>query len=64
MARPKKERIALNMRPDAEVMRRFEAYCDEVGQTKTLAFERIVTAYIDKYEAEKQKGAENKARVE
>ena len=55
MARPKKERIALNMKPDAEVMRKFEAYCEEMGQTKTTAFERIISAHIEQYEAEKQK---------
>lgn len=53
MARPKKDAIALNMRVDATIMKRFSAYCEEVGQTKTLAFERIVTAFIDKYEFEK-----------
>lgn len=29
-------------------MRRFNYYCDEVGQTKTMAFERIVGAFLDK----------------
>ncbi len=47
MARPKKDYILLNMRVDSSVMRRFCAYCEEVGQTKTLAFERIVTAFLD-----------------
>lgn len=50
----KKDYIALNMRVDASVMRRFNSYCDEVGQTKTIAFERIVTAYLDQYENDKK----------
>ena len=55
MSRPKKDRIALNIKPEAEVMRKFEAYCDEVGQTKTTAFERIVSAHMDQYEEEKKR---------
>lgn len=35
-------------------MRRFNEYCSNVGQTKTLAFERIVTEHMDKYEREKK----------
>ena len=54
MARPKKDYIALNMRVDADVMRRFSDYCEEVGQNKTLAFERIVSSYLDQYEEEKK----------
>ncbi len=54
MPRPKKEYKALNMRVDALVMRRFNDYCEEVGQSKTLAFERIVTAYLDQYEKDKK----------
>ena len=53
MARPKKDYKWFNMRADASVMERFEAYCEEVGQTKTLAFERIVSAYLDQYEKDK-----------
>ena len=53
MSRPKKEYIALNMKVAVDVMEKFNAYCEEVGQTKTLAFERIVTEYIDKYNSNK-----------
>lgn len=54
MPRPKKDYTVFNMRVDTEVMNRFKAYCDEVGQTRTLAFERIITAYLDKYERDKE----------
>jgi hypothetical protein len=50
MARPKKERIAFNAKPEAELMRRFEAYCADKGQSKTTAFERILGSYLDEYE--------------
>ena len=50
MGRTKKEYISLNIKADASVMKRFTAYCEAVGQTKTLAFERIVSAYLDQYE--------------
>ena len=54
MPRPRKDYILLNMRVDATVMTRFNKYCEEVGQTKTLAFERIVNAYLDQYEEDKK----------
>ncbi len=55
MPRQKKDYVALNMKVDAGVMQRFNQYCEEMGQTKTLAFERIVSAHIDKYEKGKKK---------
>lgn len=55
MPRPKKDYMLLNMRVDAVVMKRFNEYCKEVGQTKTLAFERIVAAFLDQYEDDKKK---------
>ena len=56
MARQKKESISLHMKVDAELMQRFNDYCDEVGQTKTMAFERIVGAFLDEREAKSKKG--------
>ena len=55
MPRQKKDYMLLNMRVDATVMKRFNEYCEEVGQTKTLAFERIVAAFLDQYEEDKKK---------
>ena len=54
MPRPKKDYVLFNMRVDRTVMNRFNEYCEEMGQTKTLAFERIVSSYIDQYEEEKK----------
>lgn len=53
MPRPKKDFIWFNMRVDAAIMTRFNEYCKEVGQTKTLAFERIVAAFLDQYDEKK-----------
>ena len=54
MPRPKKDYLPLNMKVESQVMKRFIAYCEEVGQTKTLAFERIVTEYLNKYDKDKE----------
>ena len=54
MARAKKDSISLSMKVDADVMKRFNQYCEEVGQTNTLAFERMVTEGINRYEQEKK----------
>lgn len=64
MARPKKDAVPLNMRVDAAVMKRFNEYCEEVGQTKTLAFERIISAHIDKYEQGKKRTRKRKEKEE
>lgn len=52
MPRAKKEHICISMKVDSEVMKRFNQYCAEVGWTKTLAFERIITEYLNRYEKE------------
>lgn len=54
MARPKKDYEPLHMKVESSVMERFNAYCEKVGQTKTLAFERIVSQYLDDYEEEQR----------
>lgn len=50
MSKPKKEYIPLHIKADAAVMRRFEDYCNEMGQTKTLALERILMAFLDEHD--------------
>ena len=32
-----------------EVYKKLEKYCEEVGKTKTVAIERILTRYLDNY---------------
>lgn len=55
MAQPKKDYIPLHIKMDAALMRRLTEYCDEVGQTKTLAVERIIASFLDERETEKNK---------
>ena len=47
MAQHKKDYITLNIKMDAALMRHFATYCKDVGQTKTLAVERIIGAFLD-----------------
>ena len=53
MARPKKEGRKVSFYMDAEIVERLDRYCDEMGQTKTVAVERILKAHLDKYDMEK-----------
>ena len=50
MAQHKKDYIVLNIKMDATLMRHFAAYCQDVGQTKTLAVERIIGAFLNERE--------------
>ena len=54
MARPKKNGTYLNVCIETPIYERLEALCDDAGQTKTVAVERALSAYIADYE-EKQK---------
>ena len=54
MPRPKKDYILLNMKVESSVMKRFQEYCEQMGQTKTTAFERIVTNYLDEFDEEQK----------
>lgn len=46
---------ALNIRPRKEIVELFSDYADEMGWTKTMAFERIVSAYIAEHKNEDSK---------
>ena len=54
MGRPKKNGTYLNICIETPIYERLEALCEDAGQTKTIAVERALTAYLDDYE-EKQK---------
>ena len=49
MARPKKNGTYLNVCIETSIYERLEALCDDAGQTKTVAVERALTAYLDDY---------------
>ena len=52
MARPKKDGETLSLYIDRTVKERLQEYCNETGQTKTLAIERMLTEELDKYFAQ------------
>lgn len=54
MARPKKNGTYLNVCIETSIYERLERLCEDAGQTKTVAVERALNAYLDNYE-EKQK---------
>lgn len=49
MAKAKKESVALNIRLDKDVSELLNRYCEETGQTKTTAIERILTKTIGEF---------------
>ncbi len=49
MGKQKKDGKSLNCVIDREVFEQLEEYCNEVGQTKTLAVERILRQYFKDY---------------
>ena len=55
MAKAKKDGRHLNLYIERTVIEQLEQYCEEVGQTKTVAIERILTRYLDNYFDETKK---------
>lgn len=49
MGKQKKDGKSLNCVIEREVFEQLEDYCNEVGQTKTLAVERILKQYFKDY---------------
>ena len=49
MARVKKDGKALNCNIDRQVYEQLEVYCRDVGQTKTVAIERILKQFFNDY---------------
>ena len=54
MARPRKEGKKVSFYMDAEIVERLDEYCEEMGQSKTLAVERIIKAHLDERDKAKQ----------
>ena len=55
MPRPKKDNYPLSLRIDKTVYERLTQYCEDSGQTKTLAIERALMVYIDEYYRQQEK---------
>ena len=54
MARPKKNGKYLNVCIEAAIYDGLEKFCDEAGQTKTVAVERALIDYLDSYAKKQQ----------
>ena len=50
MARPKKIGTYLNVC----IEKKLEQFCDDAGQTKTVAVERALTEYLNNYEKQQE----------
>ena len=57
MARAKKDGPRINFYMKTSISDLLDLYCDEVGQTKTEATERILKRYLENYFAYKSNGA-------
>ena len=57
MAREKKDGRHINLYIEREIIELLELYCEDVGQTKTIAIERALKQYLSEYA--KIKSAEN-----
>lgn len=55
MARPKKNGTYLNVCIEKNIYERLEALCADAGQTKTVAVERALIAYLDDYKDKQEK---------
>lgn len=58
MAKPKKNGTYLNVCIETPIYERLEAVCEDAGQSKTVAVERALMAYLEDYE-EKQRLLKN-----
>ena len=60
MARPKKDGIYINYYIKREIKDKLDAYCDDMGQTATMAVERILDDYLSRYFREKEENGGQK----
>ena len=54
MARAKKDGVFINYYIKKEIKENLDKYCEEVGQTNTMAVERILEKYLKEYFAKKE----------
>lgn len=60
MARQKKEGVNINYFIRRDVKEKLDAYCEDVGQTATMAIERILDNFLTKYLEDKENAAEDR----
>lgn len=54
MSKQKKDGKSLNCVISRAVFEQLEKYCEEVGQTKTTAVERILKQFLNEHETKKE----------
>ena len=54
MSREKKDGKRINFYMDRKVLELLDQYCEEVGQTKTIATERILQHHLETYFANRE----------
>ena len=55
MARAKKDGISINYFINSELKEKLDAYCEEVGQTRTIVIERALERTFREHEENKKK---------
>lgn len=54
MARQKKDGVKINYFIRRDVKEKLDVYCEDVGQTATMAIERILDDFLTKYMTDKE----------
>lgn len=60
MARQKKDGVNINYFIRRDVKEKLDAYCEDVGQTATMAIERILDDYLTRYFEDKKNASESR----
>lgn len=60
MPRQKKDGVSINYFIRRDVKEKLDKYCEEVGQTATMAIERILDEHLNKYFENKKKQIKKK----
>ncbi len=60
MPRQKKDGVSINYFIRRDVKEKLDKYCDDVGQTATMAIERILDEYLKRYFESKEKKEKQK----
>lgn len=50
MARPKKDGVYINYYIQKDINDKLDKYCKKVGQTNTMAIERILKQFLDEHD--------------
>ena len=64
MPRQKKDGVSINYFIRRDVKEKLDKYCEEVGQTATMAIERILDDYLTKYMADKENASEGENKAD